>query len=271
MNGFENPFEPRLYQGHVMHMRLRPRPHQFRYRVFTSYLDIDRLEETAKGLRLLSIDRFNLFSFRRADHGPRDGTQLRPWVERQLAQAGRPLPERIMLLSAPRMLGYAFNPLSVYFCYDAGGRLETVIYQVKNTFGDQQPYVLPADASPDGAIRHDQAKEMFVSPFIPMDQTYRFTLRPPGEKLAMRIRQGDSEGELLIATQNGSAAPLTDTSILRLTVRDPMMTRKIIAGIHWEAARLFLKGAPFRRYPGSEQAKTVAGRTQIPLERVKSA
>ncbi len=271
MAEFTDPFEPRFYQGHVMHMRLRPKAHQFRYRVFTSYLDIDRLEEATAGLRLFSIDRFNLFSFRRADHGPRDGSALRPWVEALCARAARPKPSRIMLLSVPRVLGYAFNPLSVYFCHGPDGRLETIVYQVKNTFGDQQPYVLPAEPSPDGAIRHDQKKEMFVSPFIPMEQTYRFTLRQPGERLAMRIRQGDAEGELLIATQNGIASPLSDASVLRLAFRDPVMTRKVIGGIHWEALRLFLKGAPFRRYPGEERAKSPLGHGQIPLEDAKSA
>lgn len=271
MADFGDPFEPRFYQGHVMHMRLRPRAHQFRYRVFTSYLDIDRLEEATRELRLFSVDRFNLLSFHRADHGPRDGSALRPWVATLCARAGRPEPAKIMLLSVPRMLGYAFNPLSVYYCYGDDGRLETVLYQVKNTFGDQLPYVLPAEASSDGAIRHEQAKAMFVSPFIPMEQTYRFTLRSPGDRLALRIRQGDAEGELLIAAQNGAALPLTDASILRLTLRDPAMTRKIIVGIHWEALRLVLKDAPFRRYPGAERAKPAAAESQMALDELKSA
>lgn len=271
MVDFSGPLEPKLYQGHVMHMRLRPKPHQFRYRLFTAYLDIDRLQETADRLRFLSVDTFNLFTFRLADHGPRDGSALRPWVEKHLAKVDQPRPARIMVLSVPRVLGYAFNPLSVYFCFSAEDRLESVLYQVKNTFGDQQPYVLRAESGPDGSIRHVQTKEMFVSPFIPMEQTYRFTLRPPGEKLALRIRQGDEAGELLIATQNGHALPLTDFSILKLVARNPLMTRKVIAGIHWEAARLFLKGAPFRRYPGESAAKKTAQAGQISLETVKSA
>ncbi len=270
MAAFDDPFCPRLYSGHVMHLRLRPKAHQFRYRVFTSFLDIDALEAGVDGLKFFSIDQFNLFSFRRSDHGPRDGSALRPWVEDLLARAGRPRPERIMLLSVPRVLGYAFNPLSVYFCYDRHRRLQSVIYQVKNTFGDQQAYVLPADASADGAVRHKQVKEMFVSPFIPMEQTYRFTLQPPGEKLSMRIRQGDAEGELLIATQNGRAMPLNDASVLHLASRNLMMTRKMFAGIHWEAARLFLKGAPFRRYPGAGQSKTEAARGDASFKNVKN-
>jgi DUF1365 family protein len=245
--------EPRLYVGDVMHMRLQPLGHQFRYRVATLLLDVDRLAETAAGLRLLSIDRFNLFAFRNADHGPRDGSPLRPWVEERLAAAGLPRPARIMLLSMPRLFGQAFNPLSLYWCYDAGGRLESVIYEVKNTFGDQHPYVLPATADRDGAIRHAQEKEFFVSPFIPMEQTYRFTLRPPGERLSIRIKQADANGDYLIATQNGAARPLTDRALSTLALRAPWAMLKVVLAIHWEALRLWAKGVRFLGHPGDDK------------------
>jgi DUF1365 family protein len=233
-----------------MHMRLQPFAHQFRYRVVSALLDIDRLEEADAGLRWFSVDRFNLVAFHRRDHGPRDGSALRPWVEAKLAEAGRPAPARVLLLSIPRLLGYAFNPLSVFWCYDADGRLDSVIYEVKNTFGDQYPYVLAADADADGAVRHDQPKEFFVSPFIGMDQIYSFTLRPPGEKLAIRIKQADARGDYLIATQSGHAVPMTDASLARLMLRMPLTTFKVIAAIHWQALRLWLKGARFLGYPG---------------------
>jgi DUF1365 family protein len=244
---------PRLYFGDVMHMRLQPFGHRFSYRVATLLVDVDRLAETAAGLRALSIDRFNLFTFRNADHGPRDGSPLRPWVEARLAEAGLPRPDRILLLSMPRLLGHAFNPLSVYWCYDAAGRLESVIYEVKNTFGDQYPYALRADADADGAIRHSQVKEFFVSPFIPMDQTYRFTLRPPGERLSVRIKQADAKGDYLIATQNGDAAPLTDRVLIGLALRTPWAMLKVMLAIHWQALRLWLKGARFLGHPGDDK------------------
>jgi len=248
-----DPFAPRLYDGDVMHMRLQPFGHQFRYRVVSLLLDIDRLDQTAQGLRLMSLDRFNVFSFRRRDHGARDGADLRPWVEARLAAAGRPRPARVMLLAMPRMFGYAFNPLSVFFCYCAGDRLESVIYEVKNTFGDQHPYVLPAEPGADGAVRHDQVKEFFVSPFIGMDQTYRFTIRPPGARLALRIKQADARGDYLIATQSGAALPLTDATLARIALRTPWAMLKVIAAIHWQALRLWLKGAKFLGYPGEDR------------------
>lgn len=247
------PATPALYEGHVMHMRLQPFGHRFCYRIFSALLDIDQLDEAAAARRWFSVDRFNLTAFHRRDHGPRDGTALRPWVEALLAEAGRPTPTHILLLSMPRLLGYAFNPLSVFWCYDADGRLESVVYEVKNTFGDQYPYALPADADADGAIRHDQAKEFFVSPFIGMDQTYRFTLRPPGARLAIRIKQANAQGDYLIATQSGDATPMTDAALLCQLARMPLTSFKVIAAIHWQALRLWMKGAKFLGYPGEDR------------------
>ncbi|MEM7523465.1 MAG: DUF1365 domain-containing protein [Pseudomonadota bacterium] len=259
--------EHRLYVGEVMHMRLRPFRHQFRYRVFTALLDVDRLESAES--RLLKIDRFGVFSFQRRDHGPRDGAALRPWVEALLADAGRARPARIMLLSMPRLLGYGFNPLSIFYCYDESGALESIVYEVKNTFGDQIPYVIGADAeadhdaesdndavSRDGAARHEQAKEMYVSPFIEMNQTYRFTIRAPGDRLAIRIKQGarGEAGDTLIATQSGTRRALTDGALARLVFSHPLAAFKVVAAIHWQALKLWLKGARFLRYPGEGRA-----------------
>lgn len=250
------PFEARLFVGHVMHLRLRPRKHQFRYRVFCCWLDIDRLEETASSRRLFALDRFGLFGFNRRDHGPRDGEPLRPWVEALLAETGLEPPARIMLLSFPRVLGYVFNPLSVYYCYDAEDRLTALVYEVKNTFGDQHAYALPAGPAEGGAHRQQQGKELFVSPFIDMAQRYHFVAAPPGDRLALRIKENDAEGELLIATWNGAAEPLTDTRLARRFVTHPLMTLGVIAAIHWQALRLFLKGVRFLGHPGDDAVLT---------------
>lgn len=248
------------YEGHVMHMRLRPKAHRFRYALWTLLLDVDRLAETGRALRLFSANRFNLLSHHDADHGPRDGSPLRPWVEARLAEAGRPRPARIRLLAMPRFLGWVFNPLSVYFCEDETGRLHTVLYEVKNTFGDQVPYVLAAEG--EGPRRHAQAKQMFVSPFIGMDQTYRFDLAEPGERLSIRIKQGDAGGDLLIATQNGARRALSDATLARLALRLPFLPMQVMAAIHWQALRLWLKGAPFRRYRGPQGDRGPAPATE---------
>lgn len=242
--------QPCLYKGHVMHMRLTPFQHKFRYRVFSMLLDIDRLDETLAPLRLLALDRFGLLGFHRRDHGPRDGSDLRPWVEAELAAHGLPSPAKVWLLSFPRLLGYAFNPLSVYFCEDADGRLNSVIYEVKNTFGDQHTYVLPADEAVDGAVRHGTEKAFFVSPFIGMDQSYRFTFRRPAERLALKIRQHGPDGPWLIATQSGERRPLSDKALLGQWLSHPAMTLKVIVAIHWQALKLWWKGATFHPYRG---------------------
>ncbi|MEM9782412.1 MAG: DUF1365 domain-containing protein [Pseudomonadota bacterium] len=245
-----------LYRGHVMHMRLRPFEHRFRYRVFSLLLDVDRLEETCRGLSLLALDRFAVLAFHRCDHGPRDGSDLRPWVEAQLAAAGLPArPARIWLLSFPRLFGYVFNPLSVYWCVDGRDRVYAVVYEVKNTFGDQHPYVLPIDADDPTPARHGTAKAFFVSPFLDMGQRYRFTLARPGRRPAIRIRQGHAgdgpEGDWLIATQNGTRRPLSDRALLAAFASHPLMTLKVFAAIHWQALRLWLKGATFHPYRGA--------------------
>ncbi|MEM8741666.1 MAG: DUF1365 domain-containing protein [Pseudomonadota bacterium] len=247
--GAEPPLA-RLYAGHVMHMRLRPRRHRFRYRVWSLMVDIDRLDTLSRQTRLLRFGRVGLVSLALADHGPRDGSALRPWVEARLTEAGLPQPARIELLSMPRILGYAFNPLSVYFCRDAAGTLESVVYQVKNTFGDQIAYALPAEPDADGRIRQIQRKEMFVSPFIEMEETYHFTLTDPGARLALRIRQGGAEGDTLIATQTATARPFSDRALLGLLLGHPLVNLKVIGAIHWQALRLFVKGVRFLGHPG---------------------
>lgn len=230
-----------LYRGAVMHMRLQPRRHQFRYRVFSLLLDIDRLE--AAQSRLFRLGRFGVLSFVNKDHGARDGSALRPWVETVLAEKGLPRPVTIRLHCFPRLWGYVFNPLSVYYCYDAGGQLESMLYEVKNTFGGQDVYALPASAGE--VTRHEQDKSFWVSPFIPMEQTYRFTVHPPGEKLAIRIRQSGPEGEVLIASHTARAAGTGDLALARAVLAHPLMTLRVAAGIHWEALRLWMKGVPF--------------------------
>jgi DUF1365 family protein len=245
----------RLYVGHVMHMRLIPQRHRFRYRVFSVLIDIDRIEAVLAGSWLMRHNRLGVLSLHDRDHGLRDGSPLRPWVDAQMARAGLARPERVDLLAFPRLWGFVFNPLSVYYCSDGEGVLTAVIYEVKNTFGGQVAYVLPAGAPRGGAYRQTQGKGMYVSPFIAMDQTYRFDLAQPGKRLAIRIRQSGPEGETLIATQTGEARPFTDAALARAVATHPLMTLKVMVAIHWEALRLWLKRVPIARAPDATPAE----------------
>lgn len=243
-----------LYPGDVMHARMKPVAHRFQYQVFTLLIDIDRLPEADRTSPLFSVGRFNLLSFKVKDHGRRDGSALRPAVEAMLAAAGHAEPpRRILLLCYPRVLGYVFNPLSVYFCYGDDDRLTAVVYEVRNTFGELHPYVAPVrdgETGPEG-LRQQCAKRFHVSPFLDMAQTYHFRLLPPGEAVRVRILETDAAGPTLAATFVGRARRFSTASILAECGRVPLMTMKVIAAIHLEALRLWWKGVPLHAKPAA--------------------
>jgi DUF1365 family protein len=256
-----------LYLGRVMHARRRPCAHRFVYRVFSFFLDVDRVGELAARLTLFSRNRFNLFSFHEKDHGPRDGSPLRPWVERHLAAHGVALDGgAIRLLCFPRILGYVFNPLSVYFCHGPGGDLRAVLYEVRNTFGQSHSYLVrvpPAAlaALAAGAPLSQSAEKCFhVSPFLGLAADYRFRLRAPDDRLSLAIHEHDAEGEILVATHVGNRAPLSDRALLKAFVSHPLMTLKVVLAIHWQAWKLWRKGAVFHRLPPAPALPVTLGR-----------
>jgi uncharacterized protein len=235
-----------LYVGQVMHARLKPFLHRFSYRVMSLLIDLDRLDE-ANGLsRLFGVNRAALYSFHEIDHGPRDGSSLRAYAQACAQAHDIDLTGgRVRLLCYPRLFGYAFNPLSVYFCHRADGDLALIIYEVRNTFGEIHAYVLPVrpeDASLAG-IRQVQDKTFYVSPFIAMASRYHFRISPPSDYFRLRILQTDEDGPLLAATFAGARRRLTSASLLRSLVLLPLVSFKIIAAIHWQALRLWVKGA----------------------------
>lgn len=236
-----------IYAGRTVHERFKPFTHRFSYRLAMMLIDLDRLGEAGAQSRLFSVGRFNLFGFREDDHGARDGSPLAAWARIRFAEAGIDAERaRILLLCSPRVLGYVFNPISIYFA-QAGDRLLGVIYQVHNTFGDAHAYVVPAGPGP---RQHQEAdKVLHVSPFFDVAGRYEFVLRPPGERFHLVIRKAREDGADFLATMALERRPLTSATLLALFASQPFSTLKTIAAIHGEALRLWLKGARYHPRP----------------------
>eukprot|EP01037_Dinobryon_pediforme_P019900 gene19900-20408_t len=213
-------------------------------------LDLDELDRVSRQLWFFSRNRFNLFGFHDRDYGDRSPRPLRAQIEAHLGSEGISLDGgSIRLLTMPRILGFAFNPLSVYFCYRRNGVLSAILYEVSNTFGERHSYLIRVDDPGSRPIRQRIAKSFYVSPFLDMDMTYDFRIVPPDETVMVAVSGRDDEGPMINALLQGDRAELTDRALIRAFVVYPLLTLKVVAGIHWEAMFLWLKGIGLRRRP----------------------
>lgn len=245
-----NELHSAIYRVRIAHQRSRPRRHHLSYGAFYLLLDLDELDHLDRNSRWFSLNRFNLLSFYARDHGPGEDKALRPWVEDQLDRAGVDLDGgRIEVLCLPRILGYAFNPLTVFYCRDRTDRIRAILYEVNNTFGERHTYLFPIQGDRGQLLRHDCAKRFHVSPFMDVAGHYHFRTRQPGDTLFLHIHQTDADGPLLDAWVRGEREPVTDRHLVEKLWRYPLLTVKVIAGIHWEALKLWLKGVGFRPRP----------------------
>jgi uncharacterized protein len=247
-----------IYSGQVFHRRLKPKTHALSYGVFMLLLDLDELPDLLTRLRLLRGGRFGWASFHAADHGDRRGGDLRPYVSECLVDAGLAGGGPVRLLCMPRILGYGFNPLSLYFCHDPDGALNAILYEVRNTFGERHGYLI-ATPEDDDPVRQTAPKRFFVSPFMDMDLTYRFTVSPPGDDVRVRVEVLDAEGLLLTAGFAGRREPLTDAGLLSALLRHPLLSFGVMAAIHWEALKIFVKGVGLRPRPPSPHQPITQG------------
>jgi DUF1365 family protein len=241
---------PLLFFGQVMHSRLRPQRNRCVYPVFFIRARIDRIDALRGSL--FSLDRWNLFSLHRRDHGARDGSELEPWIRGLLGREGLDSANgEIWLQTFPRVLGYVFNPVSFWLCHDRDGRLRAVLCEVSNTFGERHNYLLAhSDQRPIlPGERLTARKKLHVSPFCEVEGCYRFQFDLDRGACAVRIDYHDAHGLLLTTAVSGQGQALTTRSLARAFVRYPWMTLGVILRIHWQALRLWIKGVPFFRKP----------------------
>ncbi|MDP3856866.1 MAG: DUF1365 domain-containing protein [Stagnimonas sp.] len=246
-----------LYTLRLMHRRRVAPRYRFVYRIFYLLLDVDRLDELDRRLRWFSHNRFNLIALHDTDHGRGEPGGLRRWAEAVLAAQGVGLDGgRIRLLTQPRMFGWAFNPVSFWYCEHADGRLRAVIAEVNNTFGERHSYVLSAaqaGASAGEALPYEteltKEKCFHVSPLLDLKGLYHFRFGEPGPGLWLRLDE-TREGRPLIDTAlSGQRRPLSDRVLLGQLIRMPVQALKVLAAIHWQALLIWLRGAKFHRKP----------------------
>jgi len=230
-----------IYNGNVIHKRFKPKEHFFKYKVFSLFIDLSELNELNDKLKFFSLNKFNLISFYEKDHGDRDGSSLFEWVKKNLINNEISTDNiKVKLLCYPRIFGYVFNPLSIFFVYDNNDNLISILYEVKNTFGEQHTYIFKV--IDEKIITNSCEKKFFVSPFIEMKSKYNFRILKPEKMLSVIIDQSDKEGKLLYASQDGVAKEINNKNILISYISHPLMTFKVIAAIHFEALKLWLKG-----------------------------
>ncbi len=231
-----------IYNGKVIHKRFKPKIHFFKYKVFSLLLDLDEIDTIDNKINIFSYNKFNLISFYDRDHGDRDSSSIKDWVIKNLKLNNIQHEDiKIKLLCYPRILGYVFNPLSIFFVYDNNSSLISILYEVKNTFGEQHTYIFRIDSNSD-LIQNNCNKKFYVSPFMDLNSKYYFKISNPREKLSVVIDQRDNEGKLLFASQDGIRTTFTTKNLILAYLKNPLMTIKIISAIHYEAFRLWLKG-----------------------------
>jgi len=231
-----------IYIGSVIHKRFKPKKHFFKYNVFSLFLDLDEINELDEKISFFSYNKFNILSFFDKDHGYRDGSSIKDWLIPILNKKNISTKNiKIKILCYPRIFGYVFNPLSIFFIYDTDSNPIAILYEVKNTFGEQHTYVFKIDIK-DKQISNNCKKKFYVSPFMDLESKYFFKVLIPNERLSVIIDQRDKEGKLLFASQDGERVKLSSKNLLKSYLKHPLMTLKIISAIHYEALKLWIKG-----------------------------
>jgi DUF1365 family protein len=234
-----------IYNGKVIHKRFKPKVHYFKYKVFSLLIDLSELDILDKKVNFFSYNKFNLISFYEKDHGDRDGSSLTSWVKKNLEKYNIQAKDiKIKILCYPRIFGFVFNPLSVFYIYNLEDQLISILYEVKNTFGEQHTYIFKVTKDAN-LVQNNCSKKFHVSPFIEMNCNYFFRLLKPGNKISVIIDQYDNEDQILYASQDGTRSDFNTQHLIKSYLKHPIMTFKIILAIHFEAFKLWAKGIKF--------------------------
>ena len=234
-----------IYNGTITHQRFKPVKHSLKYKTFSLLIDLDEIKSLDKNISIFSLNKFNIFSFYTKDHGERDGSSIKEWVLKTVKKFNISNNiTKIKLLCYPRIFGYVFNPLSIFYCYEKNN-LRAIFYEVKNTFNEQHTYIFKIKNNKN--IEQKCKKKFYVSPFMDMETYYNFRLLNPKEKLSVFIKQTDKKEIILTATQTGDRKEFSFKQLMVNFFKYPLMTIKIIGSIHYEALLLWKKGAIYKK------------------------
>lgn len=257
-----------LYECRVMHRRITPTANRFEYSLFMACLDLDEVEGVSRKLALLSRNRWNLYSFFESDHEPAGAGPLKDRVLGYLRSSGVDPggAARVFLLTLPRVLGFVFNPIAVYYCFDGAGAPVCAVAEVGNTFGEKKLFLVrPDGAGPDNGFRSVVPKHFYVSPFSPLDLSFDFRMALPSASLSVRVDEYDGEKKVLASALTGRRVGLSDAALAWFAVKYPLLTLKVVALIHWQALRLWLRRTPYFRKSNNQSLQREVLRPHPPL------
>ena len=238
-----------IYECEIVHKRLHPKKNQFRYRLFFLDIELSELDQLRKRLWLFGHNRFNLYQFRDKDHLDLGQPTLRENLEVHLAEKGIDFPEdgRVRLVTLPRIAGYIFNPVCFYFFTDKDGRPLHAMVEVCNTFKELKTYLIEQPVEGKESFRLTTPKEFYVSPFSELDDEFDFRLKIPGENIAIHIDDIEDGRTVLVSWIRGKRRDLTNGRLAWFALKYPLLTLQVIAKIHWQAFKLWLRKLPFHR------------------------
>ena len=255
----------RLFECSVYHERTKPKAHKFRYRHLMFFFDLDELDNLAKKFRLFGHNnKWSIYNFCDSDHLEESQISLKNRAIGLLRRNGdRRIPSRVYLLANPRVFGYVFNPLSVYFFYDEEENLYSVICEICNTFKERKAYVLSVV---DGVVDELVTKNFYISPYCKLDDKLLFKLKDPLRTLDLKVDTVNGDQAVVKTSLTGRQMSLSELNLLRSLLLFPLPTLATIVRIHWHASLLFLKGVPYERKEDNPDMQTDLMR---PLQNLK--